>query len=35
MAPVIELRGVHKFFPGVHALRDVDFEIEAGEVHAQ
>ena len=34
MAPVIELRGVHKFFPGVHALRDVDFEIEAGEVHA-
>ncbi|MEC7226995.1 MAG: sugar ABC transporter ATP-binding protein, partial [Candidatus Latescibacterota bacterium] len=34
MAPVIELRGVHKFFPGVHALREVDFEIEAGEVHA-
>ena len=34
MASVIELRGVHKFFPGVHALKNVDFSVERGEVHA-
>ena len=34
MASVIELCGVHKFFPGVHALRNVDFSVERGEVHA-
>ena len=32
-SPLIALRGVHKRFPGVHALRDVDFEIRSGEVH--
>jgi ABC-type sugar transport system ATPase subunit len=32
--PLISLRGVHKRFPGVYALKDVDFEVRAGEVHA-
>ena len=32
--PVIELKGVHKRFPGVYALRDVNFDLRAGEVHA-
>jgi ABC-type sugar transport system ATPase subunit len=33
--PPVVLRGVglHKSFPGVHALRDVDFDVRAGEVH--
>ena len=25
--------GLHKSFPGVHALRDVDFDVRAGEGH--
>lgn len=32
--PVISLQKVHKQFPGVYALRDVDFDLCAGEVHA-
>jgi ribose transport system ATP-binding protein len=32
-APVFELRGISKRFPGVQALEDVSFEIRAGEVH--
>ena len=32
--PVLELRGIHKRFPGVHALRGVDLEVHAGEVVA-
>ncbi len=32
-APVIELRKVNKIYPGVHALRDVDFTLYPGEVH--
>jgi ribose transport system ATP-binding protein len=32
--PVLELRGIHKRFPGVHALRGVNLDISAGEVVA-
>src|SRR3974390_2515583 len=32
-APLFELRGICKQFPGVRALDDVSFEIRAGEVH--
>ena len=31
--PLFELRGITKEFPGVKALDDVSFEIQAGEVH--
>lgn len=30
--PRLQLRGINKFFGGVHALRNVDFEVHAGEV---
>src|SRR5688500_12843929 len=33
-APLVELVGIHKGFPGVRALHDVRFELLAGEVHA-
>ncbi len=32
--PVISMRGIHKTFGGVQALKDVGFDIYAGEVHA-
>jgi D-xylose transport system ATP-binding protein len=32
--PLLELRGVHKRFGAVHALRGVDFEVRTGEVMA-
>ncbi len=32
-APLIEMRGVSKAFPGVKALDNVDFELRPGEVH--
>jgi ABC-type sugar transport system ATPase subunit len=32
--PLLEARGVSKSFGGVHALRDVSFDLRAGEVHA-
>jgi D-xylose transport system ATP-binding protein len=32
--PLLELRGVHKRFGAVHALRGVDFEVRNGEVMA-
>ena len=33
VAPLFELRGISKQFPGVQALDDVSFEIARGEVH--
>lgn len=30
--PILEMKGIHKSFPGVHALKGVDFELKAGEV---
>ena len=33
-APLLEVRGIDKSFPGVHALSDVSFDVRAGEVHA-
>jgi ribose transport system ATP-binding protein len=33
-APLLELRTIHKRFPGVHALRGVGLEVRAGEVVA-
>jgi ribose transport system ATP-binding protein len=30
---VLELAGISKSFGGVHALRDVDFKLRAGEIH--
>jgi monosaccharide-transporting ATPase len=32
--PVLQLKGIHKTFPSVHALKGVDFTLRAGEVHA-
>jgi len=31
---LLEMRDVHKRFPGVHALRGVSLDVRAGEVHA-
>ena len=33
-APLLELRGIHKSFPGVKALSDVSLRLFAGEVHS-
>jgi ribose transport system ATP-binding protein len=33
-APLLEMRGIGKSFPGVRALRDVDLTLDAGEVLA-
>lgn len=32
--PVLQLRGIDKKFPGVHALKAVNFSLRAGEIHA-
>lgn len=31
---VLQVRGAGKFFPGVKALQDVDFDLRRGEIHA-
>src|SRR3954454_1686097 len=31
---LLRLRGIHKHFPGVHALKGVDLDVRPGEVHA-
>jgi ABC-type sugar transport system ATPase subunit len=33
-APILSVKGVSKSFPGVKALRAVDFDVRPGEVHA-
>lgn len=33
-APLLQLQAINKRFPGVHALRDVQFDVRRGEVHA-
>jgi rhamnose transport system ATP-binding protein len=32
--PLLRIKGVHKRFPGIYALRGVDFDVYAGEIHA-
>lgn len=32
--PILSVSGIHKRFPGVHALKGVDFEVQPGEIHA-
>jgi len=34
MSFLVEMRGIEKRFPGVHALKDMQFDLKAGEVHA-
>ena len=34
MTPLLSLEDIHKRFPGVYALKGVDFEVLPGEVHA-
>ncbi|MBR3735066.1 MAG: ATP-binding cassette domain-containing protein, partial [Lachnospiraceae bacterium] len=31
---ILEMRGIEKSFPGVRALRGVDFSLNKGEIHA-
>jgi simple sugar transport system ATP-binding protein len=32
--PIVEMKGIDKSFPGVHALQNVDFSVAKGEIHA-
>ena len=34
MTDLVRMEGIEKRFPGVHALRSVNFDLRAGEVHA-
>ena len=34
MADILKMRGIGKSFSGVHALRDVNLSVRAGEIHA-
>lgn len=34
MTNLVEMRGIEKRFPGVHALKSVQFDLRPGEVHA-
>lgn len=31
---LLQLSGINKYFPGVHALKDAQFDVQKGEVHA-
>ena len=31
---IIEIKNVHKIFPGVHALDNISFSLKRGEIHA-
>jgi galactofuranose transport system ATP-binding protein len=31
---IVVMKGIHKFFPGVQALENVDFNLKSGEIHA-
>lgn len=31
---LLQLNGINKYFPGVHALKDAQFDVQKGEVHA-
>lgn len=33
LEPLLVMKGIHKRFPGVHALKGVDFTLQRGEVH--
>ena len=34
MNDIVQMRGIEKHFPGVHALKSVQFDLRKGEVHA-